>query len=142
VVLGLGLCAAVLMVATEFSTIQSVRVGDSTCGVFETAQQQDDCALTGGEQHSYALVLLGLLTAALAFGAGSPRARPAGPTRSSGSRARWRCWRASWRWRSTRRTDAPRRAARSVAGLQSPLNSSLEGGSGSSLVRVLGRIDP
>ena len=65
------------MIATEFSTIQSVRVGDSTCGVFETAQQQDDCALTGGEQHSYALVLLGLLTGALAFGAGAGRSRPA-----------------------------------------------------------------
>jgi hypothetical protein len=77
VVLLLGLCAAVLMFATEFSTIQSVRVGDSTCGVFETAQQQDDCELTGGEQHSYALVLLGILTAALAFGAGAGRSRPA-----------------------------------------------------------------
>jgi Tryptophan-associated transmembrane protein (Trp_oprn_chp) len=77
VVLGLGLCAAVLMIATEFSTIQSVRVGDSTCGVFETQQQQDDCALTGGEQHAYALVLLGLFTAMLAFGAGAGRSRPA-----------------------------------------------------------------
>lgn len=65
------------MIATEFSTIQSVRVGDSTCGVFETSQQQDDCALTGGEQHAYALVLLGLFTAVLAFGAGAGRSRPA-----------------------------------------------------------------
>jgi hypothetical protein len=77
VVLGIGLCAAVLMIATEFSTIQSVRVGDSTCGVFETAQQQDDCELTGGEQHSYALVLLGVFTGVLAFGAGAGRSRPA-----------------------------------------------------------------
>ena len=76
-VLGIGLCAAVLMIATEFSTMQSVRVGDSTCGVFETAQQQDDCELTCGEQHAYALVLLGLFTGVLAFGAGAGRSRPA-----------------------------------------------------------------
>jgi hypothetical protein len=77
VVLALGLCAAVLMIATEFSTMQSVRVGDSTCGVFETAQQQDDCEIKGGEQHAYALVLLGLFTGLLAFGAAVGRSRPA-----------------------------------------------------------------
>ena len=77
VVLALGLCAAVLMFATEFSTMQSVRVGDSTCGALATPEQRDDCEILGGEQHSYALVLLGLLTGVLAFGSAVGRSRPA-----------------------------------------------------------------
>jgi LPXTG-motif cell wall-anchored protein len=64
------------MVATEFSTIQSVRIGDSTCGAAEE-RLRSICSTTGGEQHNYALLVLGLFAALLAFGAAVGRSRPA-----------------------------------------------------------------
>jgi hypothetical protein len=76
IVLALGLGAAILMVATEFSTIQSVRIGDSTCGAAEE-RLRDICSTSGGDQHNYALLVLGLFTALLAFGAAVGRSRPA-----------------------------------------------------------------
>jgi hypothetical protein len=76
-VLALGLAAAVLMVATEFSTIHSVRVGATTCGALDTAQQRDICDTTGLEQHAGALIVLGAFAGLLAFGAGLGRSRPA-----------------------------------------------------------------
>ena len=76
VVLALGLGAAVLMVATEFSTIQSVRIGDSTCGAAEE-RLRDVCSTSGGDQHNYALLVLGVFAALLAFGAAVGRSRPA-----------------------------------------------------------------
>jgi uncharacterized membrane protein YtjA (UPF0391 family) len=76
IVLALGLGAAILMVATEFSTIQSVRIGDSTCGAAEE-RLRDVCSTSGGDQHNYALLVLGLFTALLAFGAAVGRSRPA-----------------------------------------------------------------
>ena len=76
IVLALGLGAAILMVATEFSTIQSVRIGDSTCGAAEE-RLRDICSTSGGDQHNYALLVLGLFTAVLAFGAAVGRSRPA-----------------------------------------------------------------
>ncbi len=64
------------MIATEFSTIFSVEVGIGDCG--DLAQERrDDCVKTGGEQHSYALVLLGLLALVMAFGAGAGASRAA-----------------------------------------------------------------
>lgn len=75
-VLGLGITAALLMFVTEFSTILSVEVGIGDCG--DLAQERrDDCVSTGGEQHSYALVLFGLLALVMAFGAGVGGSRPA-----------------------------------------------------------------
>jgi hypothetical protein len=76
-VLALGLVAAVLMVATEFSTVHSVRVGATTCGALDTAQQRDVCETTGLEAHAGALIVLGAFAALLAFGAGLGRSRPA-----------------------------------------------------------------
>jgi hypothetical protein len=76
IVIALGLGAAVLMVATEFSTIQSVRIGESTCGAAEQ-RLRDICQTGGGEQHNYALLVLGVFAALLAFGAAVGRSRPA-----------------------------------------------------------------
>jgi peptidoglycan/LPS O-acetylase OafA/YrhL len=76
VVLALGLAAAVLMVATEFSTIQSVRIGDSTCGAAEE-RLRDVCDTGGGEQHNWSLLVLGLFAALLTVGAALGRSRPA-----------------------------------------------------------------
>jgi hypothetical protein len=75
-VLGLGLVAAALMVATEFSTIQSVRIGASTCGAAEE-RLRDICHTGGGEQHNYALLVLGVFAVVLSFGAAVGRSRPA-----------------------------------------------------------------
>jgi hypothetical protein len=76
IVLALGLGAAILMVATEFSTIQSVRIGDSTCGAAEE-RLRDICSTSGGDQHNYALLVLGLFALLLSFGAAVGRSRPA-----------------------------------------------------------------
>jgi hypothetical protein len=75
-VLALGLAAAILMVATEFSTIHSVRLGSSTCGAADVADQ-DKCLTSGGEQHGYSLIALGLLTVLMTVGAVAGRSRPA-----------------------------------------------------------------
>jgi peptidoglycan/LPS O-acetylase OafA/YrhL len=76
IVLALGLGAAVLMVMTELSTIQSVRIGNSTCGAAEQ-QLRNICHTSGGEQHNWALLVLGVFTALLSFGAAVGRSRPA-----------------------------------------------------------------
>ena len=75
-VLALGLSAAALMVATEFSTIQSVRIGESTCGAAEE-RLRDVCQTGGGEQHNWSLLVLGILAGLLSFGAAIGRSRPA-----------------------------------------------------------------
>jgi peptidoglycan/LPS O-acetylase OafA/YrhL len=75
-VLALGLLAAALMVATEFSTIQSVRIGESTCGAAEE-RLRDVCSTGGGEQHNWSLLVLGLLAVLLSFGAAVGRSKPA-----------------------------------------------------------------
>ena len=75
-VLLLGLSAAVLMVLTEFSTIQEVRIGESTCGAAEE-RLRDFCSTGGGDQHNWALLVLGVFAALLSFGAAVGRSRPA-----------------------------------------------------------------
>jgi hypothetical protein len=64
------------MVATEFSTIQSVRIGESTCGAAEE-RLRAICSTSGGDQHNYALLVLGLFAVLLAFGAAVGRSKPA-----------------------------------------------------------------
>ena len=76
VALALGLTAAILLVATEFSTIQSVAIGESTCGAAD-ADVQDVCSTSGGDQHGYALLALALLTLLMTLGAVLGRSRPA-----------------------------------------------------------------
>ena len=72
----LGLAAAVLMVATEFSTIHSVRLGETTCGAADAADR-DKCLTSGGDQHGYALLVLALLAVLMTLGAVLGRSRPA-----------------------------------------------------------------
>jgi hypothetical protein len=64
------------MIATEFSTMHSVRLGDSTCGAADPADR-DTCLTHGGEQHGYALIVLGLLTMLMTGGAVFGRSKPA-----------------------------------------------------------------
>lgn len=75
-VLLLGLSAAILMVATEFSTMHSVQLGETTCGAADPADQEK-CQTSGGDQHGYALLALALLTALMTFGAVLGRSKPA-----------------------------------------------------------------
>lgn len=77
-VLALGLLAAVLLVATELSTLREVDVLEASCE--DTAlrpEQKDACTETGGEQHGYALLAVAALVLAMAYGAGPGRSRPA-----------------------------------------------------------------
>jgi LPXTG-motif cell wall-anchored protein len=74
--LALGLGAAALMVATELSTIHSVRLGETTCGAADPADR-DKCLTSGGDQHGYALIVLALLCALMTFGAVLGRSKPA-----------------------------------------------------------------
>lgn len=75
-----GLLAALLLVITEFTTIASVDVARGSCEVINDSDRAlaDRCALSGFERHGGAFILLGLMTAAMALGAGMGRSRPAG----------------------------------------------------------------
>ena len=75
--LGAGLAAAILMVAAEFSTLRSVTVLTAPCADLADPELRDGCAPKGHEQHAFALVLLGIATAAMTFGAMVGRSRPA-----------------------------------------------------------------
>ena len=75
-----GLVAGVLMIATEFSTIATVDLPGGSCATeLELADpsQQDRCELSGFERHGGAFILLGLIAAAMALGAGIGGSRPA-----------------------------------------------------------------
>jgi hypothetical protein len=74
-----GLVAAVLLVVTEFSTVASVDVASGSCQVINDANPDlaDRCELSGFERHGGSFVLLGILAAAMAWGAGIGASRPA-----------------------------------------------------------------
>jgi len=71
----LGLAAGALMTSAEFLPILRIEVGGLPCPADFTLV--DDCEPTGGDRHSYALVLLGALSVVMAFGAGAGRSVPA-----------------------------------------------------------------
>ena len=76
-VLVLGLVAAILMVVSEFATLRSVKVLTASCSDLADPSLRGSCVTHGGEEHSYALVLMGLVTALMAWGAAFGRSRPA-----------------------------------------------------------------
>ncbi|MBA3302030.1 MAG: hypothetical protein H0T15_09205 [Thermoleophilaceae bacterium] len=76
-VFGLGVAGGALMILTDFSLVRSVRVLTASCEALAQPSLQDTCETTGGEAHSYALVLLGLFSFAMAYGAGLGASRPA-----------------------------------------------------------------
>ena len=77
-VLVLGLAAALLMVLTEVSNLYAIEVDTATCSDLADVDLADKCETTGGEQHSFALVLIAFLTGVMAVGAGLGGSRPAG----------------------------------------------------------------
>jgi hypothetical protein len=78
VVLVLGLAAALLMVFAEVSNLYAIEVDTATCSDLADVDLADKCETTGGEQHSFALVLIAIMTAVMAVGAGLGGSRPAG----------------------------------------------------------------
>jgi hypothetical protein len=74
-----GFAAALLMVLADFLPIVSVDVANGSCEVIGDADPAlaDGCEQTGLERHGPALLLLGLFTGAMAWGAGIGRSRPA-----------------------------------------------------------------
>lgn len=79
-VTALGLVAALLMIVAEFSTIASVELTglDESCETqLIDPDQRDRCALSGFDRHGGALILLALIAATMAVGAGIGGSRPA-----------------------------------------------------------------
>jgi hypothetical protein len=74
-----GILAAALMVSADFLPIVSVDVASGSCEVINDSSPDlaDGCEQSGFERHGPALVLLGLVTAAMAWGAGRGGSRPA-----------------------------------------------------------------
>jgi hypothetical protein len=78
-VLALGLAGALLLVATEFTAVATVDVASGSCEVIQDTNPElaDRCELSGFERNGGAFILLALLTALMAWGAGPGRSRPA-----------------------------------------------------------------
>ena len=77
-VLALAVVGALLMIAAEFSTLRSVKVLTASCSDLADPSLRGSCVTHGGEEHSYALVLLGIVSLLMAWGAAVGRSRPAG----------------------------------------------------------------
>jgi hypothetical protein len=71
--------AAALLVATEFSTVASVDVANTSCEVIQDSDPglADRCELSGFERNGGAFLLVAGLIAAMGWGAGFGRSRPA-----------------------------------------------------------------
>ena len=74
-----GLVAAILLLATEFSTVASVDVANTSCEVIQDSDPElaDRCDLSGFERQPFLRTLLAVGIAAMALGAGLGGARPA-----------------------------------------------------------------
>jgi hypothetical protein len=78
-VLALGVAAALLMLLSEVTNLVVVDVSGAGCeDAVADPDQSQDCEITGGDQHSYALAAIALLTVVMAVGAGLGGSRPAG----------------------------------------------------------------
>lgn len=67
------------MVLTEVTNLVVVDVAGAGCeDAVANPEQAEDCAVTGGDQHSFALVAVAVLTVMMAVGAGLGGSRPAG----------------------------------------------------------------
>ena len=71
--------AAALLVATEFSTVASVDVANTSCEVIQDSDPElaDRCSLSGFERNGGSFVLVAALIAVMGWGAGIGRSRAA-----------------------------------------------------------------
>ena len=75
----LGVLAALAILLTEATNIVVIDVSGAGCeDAVADPEQAEGCEITGADQHSFALVPIALLTAAMAVGAGLGGSRPAG----------------------------------------------------------------
>ena len=65
------------MIVSEFTTLRSVKVLTASCSDLADPRLRGECVTRGGEEHAYALVLLGLFTVLMTWGAALGRSRPA-----------------------------------------------------------------
>jgi hypothetical protein len=74
-----ALTAGVLMLLTEVTTVISVDLRNTSCEVIYDSNPRlaDNCSQTGFERSSVALLLFGLLTFAMGWGAAVGHSRPA-----------------------------------------------------------------
>ena len=74
-----ALLAGALMLLTEVTTVISVDLKNTSCEVIYDSNPRlaDNCSQTGIDRSSVALLLLGLLTFVMGFGAAVGRSRPA-----------------------------------------------------------------
>jgi hypothetical protein len=77
--LALGLAGALFLIATEFTAVATVDVASGSCEVIQDTNPElaDRCDLSGFERNGGAFILLAVLAAVMAFGAGLGRSRPA-----------------------------------------------------------------
>jgi hypothetical protein len=78
-VVAAALLAALLLVVTEFSTVASVDVGNTSCEVIQDADPElaDRCSLSGFERNGGSFLLVAALIAVMGWGAGVGRSRAA-----------------------------------------------------------------
>jgi hypothetical protein len=71
--------AAALLVASEFATVASVDVASGSCEVIQDTDPElaDRCSLSGFERNGGAFLLVAAVVAAMGWGAGLGRSRPA-----------------------------------------------------------------
>jgi hypothetical protein len=74
-----ALVAAILLVATEFSTVASVKVANTSCEVIQDSDPAlaDRCSLSGFERNGGSFLLVAALIAVMGWGAGIGRSRAA-----------------------------------------------------------------
>ena len=77
--LALGLAGALLLVATELTAVATVDVASGSCEVIQDTDPElaDRCELSGLERNGGAFILLALLAAPMAWGAGMGHSGPA-----------------------------------------------------------------
>jgi hypothetical protein len=78
-ILAAALAAAVLLVASEFSTVASVEVANTSCEVIQDSDPglADRCELSGFERNGGAFLLVAVLVGVMGFGAGIGGSRAA-----------------------------------------------------------------
>src|SRR3954465_7716989 len=77
VVFALAVVGALLMITSEFATLRSVKVLTASCDDLADPALRGACVTHGGEEHSYALVLMGIVALVMVWGAVLGRSRPA-----------------------------------------------------------------
>src|SRR3954451_5104534 len=72
----IAVAGAVLMIVSEFSTLRTVKVLTASCDDLADPSLRGSCVTHGGEEHAYALVLMGLVAALMTWGAVVGGSRP------------------------------------------------------------------